>query len=276
VTSPVRAFWSDGHLHVGDAALISAWHPLFTRGDGLFETFRTIEGCIPGLELHLRRIRWAAGRMGYRDLPDNDYAEICKDLLRASGLTEGRFRLTLCPSGANPRLILSVESLDTSLLARRLAGVRLLSSPFRIGERDPSRSMKLVSRTFYSLCEREVEARGGDEPLLLGDHGEIRETSRANLFAYKEGEGVLTPTLVDAFLPGVTRARLLTRLRAKGIDVRERTLMLGELAECQEVFLTNSVSQAYPVLAVDQIEFAPGPMLERCLLELMSSQTSSG
>lgn len=267
-----RAVWSDGRFVVGEAALISTWHPAFTRGEGLFETFRTIDRHVPGLDLHLRRMRWAAGRMGYAMLPDLDFGTICLELLDAAGLSDGRFRLTLFPASASPRLVLTVEALDTDLLARRAQGVRLLSSPYRIGERDPSRSMKLVSRTFYSLCEREVQVRGADEPLLLGDHGEVRETSRANLFAWREGEGLITPTLVDAFLPGVTRARLLARVRASGIPLRERTVLRDELVDCEEVFLTNAIAQAYPVLAVDEMEFSPGPMLERCLQLLMTEE----
>ena len=265
MSSSVRAAWCDGAIHVGEAALLSLWHPAFTRGEGVFETFRTIRGLVPGLDRHLIRLRWAAGRMGYALPPEQDYQAICKELLNAAGLEEGRFRLTLLSEEASPRLLLSVEALDLGLLARRSKGVRLLTSPFRLGERDPTRSLKLVSRSFYHLCEREILGRGGDEPLLLGDHGEIRETSRANLFAWKEGEGLLTPTLVDAFLPGVTRARLLAAVRATGLPVRERTILIGELEECREVFLTNALSFAYPVLAVDGVTFERGPILERCL-----------
>ncbi len=274
MTALIRALWCDGQILDGESALFSAWHPAFTRGEGIFETFRTIGGQIHGLEQHLIRLRWAAGRMAYLPLPVHDYAQLCQDLLDHADLDEGRFRLTLLPVGVSPRLILSVEALDRDLLARRARGVRLMTSPFRIGERDPSRSMKLVSRSFYSLSEREVQARGGEEPLFLGDHGEIRETSRANLFAYKEGEGLLTPTLVDAFLPGVTRARLLSAARATGLGVRERTILFEELTDCQEVFLTNAVSLAYPVISVDHMQFSPGPILERCLLLLEAGPRS--
>ncbi|MEP6797217.1 MAG: aminotransferase class IV, partial [Lapillicoccus sp.] len=64
-------------------------------------------------------------------------------------------------------------------------------------------------------------------------------------------------------LLGITRGLLLEWGRAAGVEMRETVLPLDVLAGADEVFLTSSIKDVFPVHAVDDRELAPGPVTAR-------------
>lgn len=66
--------------------------------------------------------------------------------------------------------------------------------------------------------------------VLFCPGGDVQETGAAN-FILVDGNEIITKSLDDSFLHGVTRASLLTLAREKGLNVQERQLSVGELIE---------------------------------------------
>ncbi len=64
------------------------------------------------------------------------------------------------------------------------------------------------------------------------NHEYIEETGTTNIFALI-GDTVVTPSLSESILPGITRASILTYLQSKGIKTEERNLSITELANAQ-------------------------------------------
>ncbi|MFK7861218.1 MAG: branched-chain amino acid aminotransferase [Granulosicoccus sp.] len=66
--------------------------------------------------------------------------------------------------------------------------------------------------------------------VLFCPDGDVQETGAAN-FILVDGDEIITKSLDESFLHGVTRASLLTLAREKGLNVQERQLTVAELIE---------------------------------------------
>lgn len=66
--------------------------------------------------------------------------------------------------------------------------------------------------------------------VLFCPGGDVQETGAAN-FILIDGDEIITKSLDDSFLHGVTRASLLTLARERGLNVQERELSVEELKE---------------------------------------------
>ena len=80
--------------------------------------------------------------------------------------------------------------------------------------------------------------RGADELLLRGADGTLREGALSSLLWWEDDALCTTPD--EHVLPGVTRALLLERARAQGVEVRMRAPRPEELAGA-EVWLTSAL-----------------------------------
>lgn len=99
------------------------------------------------------------------------------------------------------------------------------------------------------------------EAILIRD-GEITEGASSNVFAQHDGV-LITPPLDPAILPGITRAEVLRLARADDIDVREQILTPQTLADADEIWLTSSTREIYPVTKLDHQPVGtgrPGPL----------------
>lgn len=98
--------------------------------------------------------------------------------------------------------------------------------------------------------------RGADELLLRGSDGTLREGALSSLLWW-EGDALCT-TPDEHVLPGVTRALLLQRARARDVEVRMRAPQPEELAGA-EVWLTSALHGIRVVSAWVSPAIAAGP-----------------
>jgi len=78
----------------------------------------------------------------------------------------------------------------------------------------------------------------------------VLEATGSNLFAARSGS-LATPPLAEGVLPGVTRNHVMRVAGRCGFVVSEEPLMLSELFEADEVVLTSSLREIYPVREID-------------------------
>ena len=75
---------------------------------------------------------------------------------------------------------------------------------------------------------------------------------------------VRTPPLDSGCLAGITRELVLEWCAADGVEVVEEALPLDVLTRADEVFLTSSIKDVFPVSALDGRALpAPGPVTAR-------------
>lgn len=266
-----RALWLDGVFVAASDARVSPFDPSWRAGIGLFESFcvgRDDSGrALARFDAHRARLTEAAPLAGCQPVPDLDWAAVFSELLDRAGLDAARGRVSLRPREARPRLVALVEELE-DLHLRRARGLRLATSPFAFGPQDPSSGLKLESRFLYERARAHATLSGADDALLVGPDGELRETTRANIFLRRSDGALVTPALDGSFLPGVARAGLLRALHEAGDSVSEVTVRSSELRTARAVFLTNGVVGVEPVREIDGRAVEIGSDVDRCLLLL--------
>jgi para-aminobenzoate synthetase/4-amino-4-deoxychorismate lyase len=204
-------------------AVLRAARPAFE----LFETLRFDEHGARNLVWHLRRLAASAEYFGFAC----DATAIAA-LVQALPTTDvpHRLRIVLDRRG---RSRLELVALDDAP-----AIVRLALSTQRVRSDDPFLCHKTTRRTLY---ERARSANPlADDVLLVNEHGEVVETTVANLL-YRLGDAWFTPPLTSGGLPGIGR-----QLLVDAGAVSERPLLVDELASCVELAVVSSLRGRRP------------------------------
>jgi len=110
---------------------------------------------------------------------------------------------------------------------------------------------KVLSWAFNLAWYEEAHERGFDEVVLLNERNEVSECTSANIFVV-HGDRVLTPALRSSgCLAGITRDVILNDL--PGLQVDERILLVPDLQNADEIFITSTTREVLPVSHIDQI-----------------------
>ena len=176
------------------------------------------------LEAHLKRLRDSAC---YFDFVVDADAVRRQLLTVAEGFTEPRYRVRL---RVNRRGQAQVEYAPL-LPERRAWRVALAQQP--VNPREVFLYHKTTHRQVY---ERALAARPDcDDVLLWNTHGELTESTRANVVVRLDGR-YYTPPVECGLLAGVYRGHLLQR----GL-LRERVLTIDDLRRAEAIYLINAV-----------------------------------
>lgn len=254
----MRTVWLNGKLVREDEARISPFDRGLLLADGVFETMRCYGGRCYRSEAHLARLREGCAHLRL-PFPEG-LGEAVRDTLRANGLVDAAVRITLTRGpggrGASPRGAGPPTVLVTAVpVPEAPASVRVVTVPF---PRTDLSGVKTVSYVSNVMARIHAEEAGADDALFVDSAGFVVEATQANVFAFL-GDALVTPPLRSGCLPGVTRADVLA---LAGPSAQERDLTVAELTRADEVFLTASVSEVVPVIAIDGALVAkgePGP-----------------
>jgi branched-chain amino acid aminotransferase len=239
---------TDGVLSPGQLGLLAGW--------GVFSTIRVTEGVLFAWERHWARMSRDAALMNVPMPPDMDAVK--NDLLRlveananpnctlrvviirnGGGIWEGPARPTACDVVAMTSDRKSWK--DTVRLGIQPHG-RYTASPFS--------GTKINSWAMNLTWNENAQKRGLDEVILLNERTEVSELTSANILVAK-GNEVWTPPLSSGCLPGITRELLLTGVKVPGYSVVERTLMVDDLYNADEVFITSSTRDLIHVIEIE-------------------------
>jgi len=267
--------WVDGGVQPLSQARVPVTDRGFLLADSVFDTVRTYGGRPFLLGDHLDRLRRSAETL-WIDVPwsDDELHGVIRDLLdragdeRASLLRlmvtrgDGGHGLAL-PQGQKPRLVVLCRALPDLPDHLYTAGVGVGRSGRQAGEgRSVPAHIKSGAYLANVLALREAQSAGAYEALLPGAGDSWSEASTSNLFLVRGGE-LHTPGIEDHILPGVTRALVLAVAGEAQIPVAERPISDLDLDTADEIFLTSSVKEVLPVVAVDRVAVGsgkPGPL----------------
>ena len=259
--------WVDGVLVDPDAPAVSAVDHGVTVGDGAFETAK-IDGGVPfAVTRHLRRLDRTMSGLG---LPPADHDRIREGVdavLAGEPVEFGRLRVTVT-GGRGP---LGSDRHDSDLThivtavphARPDAHGAVITVPWVRNERAATAGLKTTSYAENVIALAAAKQHGAVEALLANTRGELCEATGSNVFVVVDGV-VSTPPLSSGCLAGISRELVLEWCAHEGLAVVEETLPLDVLTRADEVFLTSSIKDVFPVSAVDgRVLPAPGPVTAR-------------
>ncbi len=255
----MRILWN-GELKDRKEAVISVYDHGFLYGMGLFETFRTYGGRPWLLERHAARLQESCRQLGiaYPAEMERMRAGIAR-LLEANGLEDAYFRWSVSagegavglpqgPYETAVEIVYAKELPPDHPDTRASKTLRLLKLRRNAPENG---SFRLKSFHYMNniVAKRELAAGGADprtEGLFLDPQGRVCEGIVSNVF-WLSGGVLYTPSLECGPLPGITREYVMEMAVASGFQVREGAFGFEELAQADQVFLTNSIQEIVPV-----------------------------
>lgn len=262
----------NGSFLPAEEASISIHDRGFLYGDGLFETVRVYNKQPFRWHQHWKRLYLGAR---FLEIPipfsEAELLQLVNELIHRDEHSEAMLRVSLTrgpgPRGYSPRgassptLLMSLESLAQSS-ENAEKGWRLLTSQYRVNKEDPLLRYKTCNRLLNIVARQEAETNGADDALLLNQHGEVTETTSANLF-WAEGDTIGTPALGAGMLPGITRDLVFELCAELGLSVREEPITVEGLKSADAVFLTLSSWELADVTSLDQHHFSGAPVVAR-------------
>lgn len=256
--------WVDGVLVGPDTPAVSAVDHGVTVGDGAFETAKIDDGAPFAVTRHLRRLDRTMAGLGLPPADHDRLREGMDAVLAGEPVEFGRLRLTVT-GGRGP---LGSDRHDSDLThivtavphARPDAHGAVVTVPWVRNERAASAGLKTTSYADNVIALAAAKERGAVEALFANTRGELCEATGSNVFVVLDGV-VRTPPLSSGCLAGITRELVLEWCAHEGLEVREETLPLDVLGRADEVFLTSSIKDVFPVSAVDGRALpTPGPV----------------
>ena len=248
----------------------------FLFGDGVYEVTRIRGGRLFEGARHDRRLARNLAELELA-LPAGttpaSLSEVALRLLRENGLAHGEglayYQVTrgVAPrahqfpaAGTPPTVYVSVGAFVPPD-AHRGRGVPCVTYPdIRWARCD----IKVVNLLPNVLAKQVAVTKGAYEAFFVRD-GLVTEGASTNFFAVLDGEIRTYPTS-HFILPGITRDVALELAVAEGIAVREEPVRADELSRVTEAFLTSTMNDVMPVVALDGRPVGdgrPGPITTR-------------
>ncbi len=239
-------------------------------GDGLFETLRVRDGRPRHWAAHRQRLGEGCARLRLPDAVMEPLAEEARLLSR--GVAEGVLKIVITRGEGGRGYAPPVAPRPTRLLAlfpppdyspsHARDGVVVRLCQTRLGHHPALAGIKHLNRLEQVLARAEWHDPYIAEGLMLDHEDNVIEGTMSNLFLLRDGQ-LSTPELSRAGVAGVTRARVLRLAPSLGVTVVERVIPRGELAEADELFLTNSIIGLWPVRHCAGRDYTPGPFSAR-------------
>lgn len=249
------------------------------RGYSVFEALRTYNRRPFHLDAHLTRLYRSAELIDLTVTFDRDFlSQKVQEAIERNSYTDASVRMLVTggisedgvlPAG-EPGLAIMVTPLGARDMQRFAQGLKLITTRHQ-------RTTPEAKTSNYTSAIRALKAaahRGASDALYVNERDHVLESTRGNFFVLR-GTTLITPQ--KEMLHGITRETVLAL--ARGVfTIEERAILLSELSEIDEAFITSSSREITPVIQIDDQLIGngqPGPHtyeLEQRFIEMIDKQ----
>ncbi len=275
----------NGEILKTEQAKVSVYDRSYLYGDSLYEVARTYNGKFFLLEDHLKRLEQSA-KLCYMEFSqslkqfEDEYARTLKAYYAQPGAsgTEAYGRIIVSRGvgkigfGKNcvqtpTQFTIIVQPLEPPTPELWERGYKLkVVDRLRNHPRAIDPAMKSGNYLNCVLAYLEAQEEKFDDALLCNADGHVTEGTTFNIF-YVKRDVIVTPPLDIGVLHGITRRLVLDTAEDLGMEVREVRFPKERLYDADEVFLTSSIREVFPVTQVDDVKKGKPGKLTRQLLE---------
>ncbi|MGB0693537.1 MAG: D-amino acid aminotransferase [Pseudomonadales bacterium] len=243
----------NGEWMAPEDARVSVFDRGFMFGDGIYEVMAVYGHQVFTLDQHIARLHRSLDAIriksphddaGWRDLileavergnesPAYLYLQVTRGVKAP--------RDHVYPAAAEPTVLITV--MHAPVLERKhIRPYRVVTKEdFRWGRGD----IKVTSLIANGLLKNEAVDEGFDDAILIRD-GYLTEATAANVFIVTDGT-VVTPPKSNYLLHGITRDHLVKLLTEAGVRVEERAIAEQELLAADEVWISSTGHEVWPV-----------------------------
>lgn len=250
--------WLDGqYLPLAEARV-----PVLDRGylfaDGVYEVLPVYAGHLFALDAHLDRLQRSLEAIRLPDpLSREAWRTMLGSLVQRNGGGEQMLYLQVTrgvqpkrafglPAQVSPCVLAFCQPLPPVSDSVRQNGVAALT---REDTRWLNCHIKSIALLGAVLLSQEAVESGCNEVILLRD-GCLTEGGSSNVFVVKDG-AVATPPKSRLILAGITRDLVIECLQASRSPCQERRISEAELRQADEIWITSSTREIYPVTTLD-------------------------
>jgi len=153
------------------------------------------------------------------------------------------------PPDARPSLIVTARGTDQARLEQLAAeGVAVVTVPdIRWGRVD----IKSVALLPNVLAKQSAREQGAREAWLVDAQGRITEGASSNAWIVSRDGKLVTRSLGNDILPGITRSVVIDVIKAQGLAYEERAFTLDEAYAAREAFITSASQIVIPVVSIN-------------------------
>ncbi len=233
-------------------AIITADNRSFRFGDGFFETMRMINANIVLRDYHFERMFSSLELLSFkrpRYFTREYLLRQINDLSSKNKHTEAaRVRLTIFRGDGGlydqendlPNYIVQTWPLSSETLKLNKKG--LVTGIYTKAKKTSDAFSHIKTNNFlpYVMAALWAKENKLNDAFVLNNYDRIADASIANIFLVKDGK-IKTPALSEGCINGVMRRYILASLKKENIPFEETMIYPEDIAEANEIFLTNSV-----------------------------------
>ena len=153
------------------------------------------------------------------------------------------------PADTAPSVVVSARSNDRTRLERLAAdGIAVITVPDTRWSRVDIKSVALLPNVLAKQAAREQGAR---EAWLVDAQGRVTEGASSNAWIVSRDGKLITRSLGNDILAGITRSVVIDVVKAQGIAFEERAFSVEEAYAAREAFVTSASQIVLPVVSID-------------------------
>lgn len=240
-------------------------------GDGIFRTMRWQVGGVLDWDLHYAVLQRDARTLGLFCPPAAcwlaDIQQLCGQDVDVAVikliLTRGDSVRGYLPASSPVRRIVQRLPFQAYPDSWYQQGVVLQRCALRLAQQEKLAGCKHLNRLEQVLARQSL-LPSAQEGLLLNTVGEVVSGIMSNIYWLKAGV-LHTPSLLQAGIAGVQRAKILQACVAQQQPVRIGSFSVAELKLAEVVFVSNSLMGIVPVSAFEEIQWQSVTLLPSLL-----------
>lgn len=254
-------------------ARVSVFDHAFLYGDGVFETYRVVEGRIFRMDDHLARLQRSAAAISLRlPLPLAEIKSAVIQTVEANNWPMS-FVKSIITRGAGSEPLLEHTGLESRLVIIVRPSMPFFSSGASevglsaaiVGTRKtPAASLdpRIKSLNYLNVIKSRIDARGqgANESIMLDDRGRVVEASIYNIVVVSSRQ-LRTPS--EGCLQGITLDATFEAAEQLGFAVERSHLYPYDLETADEVILTSTAVGLLPLVSLNGHPIGdgiPGPV----------------
>ena len=246
-----------------DKARISPLDRVFTFADGVYEVIPSYNNKRFLFEEHLTRLKKSLNKL-FIPCPQvlDELNSILSELHKKNGFKNQFFYIQITRGVQDIR---SHEAESEILPTVFITSQNLDLNPYRNNPDKKGLSVRLEEDIRWARCDIKTTGLTGNilsshdpskskvDEIIFHKNGIINEGSKSNVFILIENS-ILTPSLDQNILPGITRDFIIEKLRGTDLEVLETEVSLDQFRSAEEIWLTSSTKEIQPVQYLDDFE----------------------
>lgn len=258
-----RAFINGEFFDLAEAR-ISIFDRGILFGDSIYEVLPVYNGRAYFVERHLTRMLSNLNKIKI-GLPQYDWQDIIERLILENQGSNLQVYIQITRGNQNARKHDIPSEITPTVMAFTIHNQfptdeekkRGLSAKLLEDTRWLHCDIKTTSLLGNILLNDDAVSSGFQTSILVRD-GYITEGSTSNVFIVSKDGLIKTPPLNNFCLPGVTRQLALELIEELNWKVKEESFSTSELFDAQEVWITSTTKEIFPVTRIDNCTIGDG------------------